>query len=1602
MSRLMFKLLSIAAFAFSLSACGGGGGGGSSSGNDSTAGSAGGDNTINLAPTAIAGDDQIVTEQSLVILDASNSVDPESEPLEYMWRQIQGETAALSSNSDEKPSFIAPSQTGILTYELTVTDSQNNSAVDAVNIVVVQDDNRVPTAEAGLDRSVYTNSVVTLNGAQSSDDDGDALTYLWSQQTGTPVLLSSASSISPSFNAPGIADTLSFSLIVSDGKSLSEPDLVTVHVAARPVNQAPLADAGADLNVAAGSEVRLSGLNSSDADGDSLTYRWAQIGGNRVPLNYSTSAQASFRAPLADGVYSFSLVVNDGRLDSEPDTVTVNVFTEPPEPENTVPIANAGADQRVFSRELVSMDGRSSSDDDNDVLSYAWVQISGSPSVAINDASSSVASFTAPPLLDVSTPEDLVFELRVHDGQVYSAADSVVITVEGRNEAPVADAGGDQNVLAGSVVTLDGSASYDPEGEALSYVWTPTNGTVLSLDNSTIVRPSFTAPAEPGALYFDLVVSDGESQSSASRVVINVNGVNNPPVANAGENISSIGNRQISLDGSASNDPEGDDLSFRWQQVAGTDVVLDSDSVASPSFIAPNTNEELRFSLVVNDGEFDSSTDFVSVTLAAENQLPIARAGDDLTIEGGELVVVDGSMSSDPEGQALSYSWRQVSGQYVLALGDTTSQQLSITLPDEGGTYVLGLTVNDGQDDSLEDLIQLLVTSRNNLPIADAGDDLSVAGGTSVSLDGSASSDADGDELSFTWQQVEGPSVSLTNSSTAAPSFSAPEAGATLRFQLLVNDGVSTSLPDEVSITVSPLNHAPLANAGDNQTVDGGELVILDASASSDVDGDALSFAWTVLNNANITLSATDVVQPQFVAPEAGGDFEFSLVVSDGELFSSEDRVLISVNALNQAPVANAGEDHSVGGNEVVQLSAINSADPDGDALSYLWTQVSGTNVSLSSNTAESVTFTTPNLDEVLVFELVVNDGVIDSIADTVSVSITAYNERPVAVAGDDQTVNGDELVTLDGTGSVDPENSALTFSWSQLSGPVSVSLDTSNPASPTFSAPPLGGVFEFELIVNDGELDSLADTVTINVNEINLLPIADAGSDQTVDGLSTVTLDASLSSDPNSDEITYSWTQTGGTPVSLDSFTEVAPTFIAPNVDDVINLELIVNDGELSSLVDTVTITINRVNEQPIAHAGSGQFVIGNELVTLDASLSADPEGADLTYTWLQVSGESVVLSDDTVVNPSFTSPNEIGVLEFSLIVNDGLVDSEPAAVTVEVTPINSAPVANAGADRFVSTGSIVTLLGNRSYDVDDDPLTYVWTQISGPAVTLDSNSSAAPTFTAAVDGTMEFSLIANDGELDSAPDTIVVTAGVIPVTNTKINDTGIIWGAEAETGNNETCVGETITMQDCYQGRDFTHNDDTDGRAGFSYTKISEEGVEIAADSSEWNCVKDNVTGLVWEVKQGGNDIRGDEGLHDADDLFNWYEPDAALNGGNEGFANDDGAICALYDENDETTFCNSKAFVDRVNDAGYCGYSDWRMPTRKELLSLVDYGQGIPAIDVEYFRSGGSSVWSSTPFSLESGTPAAWSVSYTGAKSFSLGKSNVQRVRLVRSVE
>jgi hypothetical protein len=855
---------------------------------------------VNQPPVADAGPDQSVNEGATVTLDGTGSSDPDGDPITYQWSGPAGIT--LSSTTASQPAFTAPEvdEDTDYTFTLIVNDGTEDSTPDQITVTVkdVVEENQPPVADAGADQSVNEGATVTLDGTGSSDPDEDPITHQWSGPAG--ITLSSTTASQPTFTAPEVEEDTdyTFTLVVNDGTEDSTPDQITVTV--KHVNQPPVADAGSDQSVNEGATVTLDGTGSSDPDDDPITYQWSVPAG--ITLSSTTASQPTFTAPEVeeDTDYTFTLVVNDGTEDSTPDQVTVTV--KDVVEENQPPVADAGSDQSVNEGATVTLDGTGSSDPDDDPITYQWSVPAG---ITLSSTTASQPTFTAP---EVDEDTDYTFTLVVNDGTEDSTPDQVTVTVKDvveEDQPPVADAGTDQSVNEGATVTLDGTGSSDPDDDPITYQWSAPAG--ITLSSTTASQPAFTAPEvdEDTDYTFTLIVNDGTEDSTPDQVTVTVRHVNKPPVADAGADQSVNEGGTVTLDGTGSSDPDDDPIIYQWSAPAG--ITLSSTTASQPTFTAPEVDEDTdyTFTLVVNDGTEDSTPDQVTVTVKHVNQPPVANAGADQSVNEGTTVPLDGTGSSDPDDDPITYQWSAPAG---IVLSSTTASQPTFTAPevDEDTDYTFNLVVNDGTEDSTPDQVTVTVkdvVEENQPPVADAGADQSVNEGATVTLDGTGSSDPDDDPITYQWSAPAG--ITLSSTTASQPAFTAPEVDedTDYTFTLVVNDGTEDSTPDQITVTVKHVNQPPVADAGPDQSVNEGATVTLDGTGSSDPDDDPIIYQWSA--PAGITLSSTTASQPTFTAPEVEEDtvFIFSLQVYDEMEYSEISQVQITVKKLANAAI---------------------------------------------------------------------------------------------------------------------------------------------------------------------------------------------------------------------------------------------------------------------------------------------------------------------------------------------------------------------------------------------------------------------------------------------------------------------------------------------------------------------------------------------------------------------------------------------------------------------------------------------------------------------------------------------------------------------------
>jgi hypothetical protein len=486
-------------------------------------------------------------------------------------------------------------------------------------------------------------------------------------------------------------------------------------------NYAPVADAGGNITITLPvNSTSLNGTNSTDLNGNSTiaSYTWTWISGPAQYTLANANAASTTLSNLVAGKYAFRLQVTDNGSLSDADTVIVIVNAAP----NSAPTANAGGDISItLPSNSTSLDGSASSDPEGKTgLTYSWAKVGGPAQFTLGTPDAATTTLTN---LAAGT---YTFELTVTDNGGLSDKDQVVVVVNAApvppNQAPVANAGGNILLtLPANSTTLNGSGSTDPDGKnTITYAWTKTGGpaqyTIASATEATTALSNLVE----GVYTFVLTVTDNGGLSDADTLTVTVAPPPNIlPIANAGADQSvSLPIPMLQLNGTASNDPDGQIETYSWVKVSGPDgfTILNGNS-SKPSLVGL-TEGDYEFELTVTDNRGGKGTDLVRITvLSGPNKKPVADAGKDTTITVPvTTATLNGFGSADADGTIVSYSWKQIGG-YNVTIADATAGSTLVSGLQQVGKYYFELTVTDNKGATGKDTV--LVAVVNNLRYSD-------------------------------------------------------------------------------------------------------------------------------------------------------------------------------------------------------------------------------------------------------------------------------------------------------------------------------------------------------------------------------------------------------------------------------------------------------------------------------------------------------------------------------------------------------------------------------------------------------------------------------------------------------------------------------------------------------------------------------------------------------------------------------------------------------------------------------------------------------------------------------------------------------------------
>ncbi|HOA73457.1 MAG TPA: FG-GAP-like repeat-containing protein [Phycisphaerae bacterium] len=665
---------------------------------------------------------------------------------------------------------------------------------------------------------------------------------------------------------------------------------------------------------------------------------------------------------------------------------------------------------------------------------------------------------------------------------------------EPENTAPVADAGPDRSVEPNSKVTLDGSKSYDPDGDPIQYEWSLTDESAdaleeakldVTLDDPTSANPSFTAPrpASPLDIVFELRVTDDRGAFSTDTVTITLND-NVKPVADAGADKTVHPGETVQLDGSASSDADPDTtLTYAWILSTESAQLLADLGLPAPlggtsakySFTAPAATVPLPliFELTVTDDKGASDTDTVEVKI-----LPIVFNTPVSYFVGGQpTAIASGDFDGDSKPDIAVAK---------AATNEVATNEVAVLFNDgEGGlldpvVYAVGLSPESivAADFNEDGNLDIAVAARNDnkLWVLVNHGDGTFAPATSYAMGFGPVSLVSGEFVAGS-----GPDVAAVNTT----------AGSTNSLAVLVNDGQAAFPSGQADLSLTGKN-----DEGSTITPVGARVM-----AAGRVDTDNLADLVVAYSDRKVFVLLGDSSKTEgfrfgsyFEAGPSGANDPRAILLADVSGDSRPD-VLVALNAINQIALRKNNGSGRFGFEALYETGAgpagLVAADLDGDSdndvavanetantISLLQNKGTGSfktkvDLSLADGDAGPVGLAAADLNEDEAIDL----AVVNRISGTVTVFL---NLTVTADAGEDQDVLVNETVTLHGSGR-SREGATFTYHWKQIEGPP-VTLSDAHAAEPTFTAPAETCELVFRLTATDDQGATATDTVRVDV----------------------------------------------------------------------------------------------------------------------------------------------------------------------------------------------------------------------------------------------------------------------------------------------------------------------------------------------------------------------------------------------------------------------------------------------------------------------------------------------------------------------------------------
>lgn len=1171
---------------------------------------------INKQPTAAIDGNFIGEPNKQINLSGSRSFDDDGKIIKYSWDFGDGSSAEGKSISH------IYSNPGIYTVKLTVQDDFEyscNEGIDSAIVVI----NAQPLISTETTVKGSPNQLMKFDASQSADLDGGIIKYIWNFGTG---IIKEGAVVEHAFEKPGI-----YSIELTAEDDSEAPNSKSTASIKVIINSAPKANAGNDKTTKISQSVMFDAGKSIDVDGEIIEYFWEFGDGNSAS---GKTTQHQYENP---GIYSVKLKVKDNSEminDSSIDSLLVAVNETLSKKVGNTIYSNSG---------VISFDASRNFELPSVSSTYNW---------KFGDGGTGLGkiveyNYGAPGKYNVVlTTEDRI------ETERKLILDSLVVFI---NRRPISDPGSDHTIAPGTKILFNSANSIDPDGKIVSTRWLIENETV---SEENIFEYSFT---KSGIYNVGLEVTDDFirplSDIKYSKII-----VNESPIAKI-ETISlAAPNQKIKLDASKSYDIDGKIIEYNWSFSDNTSTrgVTVEKEFKSPGIYTATLS-------VKDNSNVENSVSKKTVQIKINSE-PVIKIKE-LVETCGNIVTLDASGSTDPDGDPLKFTWSLSKGEIINGSSVITHHF------QERGLVPVTLSINDGNGLNNSEVQKTIIVNLHEPPVADAGSDTTVCAGDIVIFSGLKSKAARDYNLEYEWTFED--STKLFGSSI----FKVFKEGGLYTVFLKVRDNSGLSCDSAIDYKVIKVIETPRANAGEDFEACANRPVKFDGSKSIDIDGIVNSYDWDFGDG-----ETGGGEKPEHIYSKPG-KYKVTLTISGDQVGgcdnTDKDELIVTIN---EAPVAIFNAVESAAVKEEIVCDASSSSVSSGAISKYLW--------SFGDSTFAEGKIVKHQYNAYGKFEIelkVITDSKTQCNTNSYSRLIT-INESPKAVAEGTKNAAVNQIIQFSGIKSFDLDGRITKYFWDLGDG-------TSKEGIKINHLYKSAGNYKVVLRVEDDQStknNSALDSFNIVVNGA---PTASFDIIEKSYKGENVELNASKSFDTDGRISRYEW-YVNEVKVSEEKITSHKFENLGKN-----RIKLVVTDNADQQNSSAELTRYIEVFNYPEITLPESLMVCPDEVFTLTPTVNSGFEDSSLKYKW-KVNSE-VVLENSKIFSGNISKPGK-NMAALEILNNKNIVVS---SLNIGII-VNTPPTINAINDTIVNIDSSndELLLKATVVDADTGPLVYLW----------------------------------------------------------------------------------------------------------------------------------------------------------------------------------------------------------------------------------------------------------------------------------------------------